>query len=63
VACPLPLAYVRIAERFGGWPWDIETAPLDRVQFYLGIMGVEAEGQALVDGLADDEDLILEGDY
>ena len=32
-----------MAERFGKWPWEIEEAPIDRVLYYLGILGVEGE--------------------
>jgi hypothetical protein len=48
VRCPRDYAFVLMAERFGKWPWEIEEAPIDRVLYYLGILGVEGEvGQSL----------------
>jgi hypothetical protein len=53
--CPLPLAHVLIAERFGGWPWDLEQAPADRVAYYFAIMAAEAEAHHDHEGLGDEE--------
>lgn len=46
MGCPLPLAIVRIGERFGHWPWELEDEPLDRVEYYLAVMSAEAAAQA-----------------
>lgn len=43
VGCPLPLAFVLLGERFGGWPWEIENAPADRLAYYLAVIGAEGE--------------------
>ena len=56
--CPLPLAFVLIAERFGGWPWELEQAPADRVTYYLAIMAAEAEAHQDHEGLDGDETII-----
>lgn len=44
-----------IAERFGGWPWEIEDAPADRVQYYLNLLGAEGEYKEALHGLGPDE--------
>jgi hypothetical protein len=56
--CPLPLAFVLLGERFGGWPWELEQAPLDRVNYYLAVMAAEAEAHQDHDGLSGDETVI-----
>jgi hypothetical protein len=53
----LPLAFVLLAERFGGWPWDIENAPADRVEYYLAVIGAEGEAHADHAGLSDGEEV------
>jgi hypothetical protein len=54
------MALVYMGERFGVPPWDIEQAPADRVEYYLSIMGVEGEMQALLDGLGPEDELIMD---
>lgn len=56
----MPYAMVLLAERFGGWPWEIETAPADRVTHYLNLLGVEGEARSALDGLEPDEPFIRE---
>lgn len=56
--CPLPLAHVLIAERFGQWPWSIEGEPADRVAYYLAVMAAEAEAHQDHAGLDGDEEII-----
>jgi hypothetical protein len=58
VGCPTPLAFVRIGERFGKAPWEIEQGPMDRVMYYLNVMAIEGEVMGLLDGMGDDERLI-----
>jgi hypothetical protein len=48
---------VLLAERFGGWPWDIEDAPADRVTHYLAVIGAEGEAHADHAGLSDGEEV------
>jgi hypothetical protein len=59
---PWELIAVRVAERFGVLPWSLDDEPADRVYYYLGVMGIEADMQRALDGLEKDEPLILEGD-
>ena len=56
--CPLPLAHVLIAERFGQWPWAIESEPADRVAYYLAVMAAEAGAHQDHAGLDGDEEII-----
>ena len=58
----MPLAFVLLGERFGALPWELEDAPLDRLEFYLGVMGVEGRTHELVDDLPDDETLVRDAD-
>lgn len=53
--CPFPLLFIQLAERFGGWPWDVEREPADRVLYYLKVMGVQGEARAALAGLEPDE--------
>jgi hypothetical protein len=59
---PLEYAYVHVAERFGGWPWDIEEAPADSVQKYLNLLGAEGEYKGDLAGLEPDEAMFWEDD-
>lgn len=46
---------MHLAERFGKWPWELETEPADRVRYYLAVMGAEGEAKAAMDGLKPEE--------
>lgn len=59
VGCPIDLALVLIAERFGGYPWEIEDAPADRVEWYMSVMGAESEGHRMFDDIPPDEAFVL----
>lgn len=58
MGCPLPLALVLIAERFGGFPWEVERADAERVQYYLNVIGIEGEAHEAMDDLKPDEKLV-----
>ena len=59
--CPMPLALCLIGERFGVPPWEIETAPADRVEYYLSVLAAEGEYNSLYAG-GDPDDLIEIGE-
>lgn len=61
--CPLPLAHVYLAERFGGWPWAIKQAPADDVLYYFNVMRAEADGQEAVGDAPDDEFVEIDDSY
>jgi hypothetical protein len=42
-------------------PWELETAPADRLLYYTRIMGIEAEAKQAMDGLGPEEEFFLEG--
>jgi hypothetical protein len=42
---------VLIGERFGVPPWEVEEAPSDRLEYFLGILGIEGEYKGLMAGL------------
>jgi hypothetical protein len=49
---------VLVAERFGGWPWELEEVSLDKLLYYLNIMSAEGAAHELVDDLPEDETLV-----
>lgn len=56
--CPRELAYVYLGERFGKWPWELEDQPADRVQYYMAVLGAEAEAHQDHEGLEPGENII-----
>jgi len=59
---PMEYAYIVVAERFGGWPWDIEDAPADRVARVFNLLGAEGEYKQALAGLEPDEPMFWEDD-
>lgn len=58
MGCPLPLAFVFMAERFGGWPWELEDVPIDKLYYYMNVIGAEGKVRSQLEGLPDDEPLL-----
>lgn len=61
-AMPMEYAYVCVAERFGGWPWDIPEAPADSVARCLNLLAAEGEFKSDLAGLEADEPMFWEDD-
>lgn len=57
---PVPWAYlpVVLADRFGGYPWEVRAAPAADVLATLAVLGVEGEILAALEGLKPDEPMI-----
>jgi len=47
-----------MAERFGGWPWELEDVPIDKLYYYMNVIGAEGKVRSQLEGLPDDEPLL-----
>jgi hypothetical protein len=58
-APPMPRdwLYVQLAKTFGGWPGDYKLKPADDLEYWVGLLSLEAHVQAEREGMPSDEEM------
>lgn len=54
---PRDWLYVQLARTFGGWPGDYKRRPADDLEYWVGLLNMEAHVQADREGMPSDEEM------
>lgn len=55
---PRDWLYVQLAKTLGGWPGDYKNRPADDLEYWVGLLNMEAHVMADREGMPSDEEMI-----